>query len=81
MAMNFKTGEYLKPTLFINCDNPSIRQKTMELTEGQGDIIEKVKSLFYFVRDEIKYNPYAPKSLPEHYRASGILRQGYGYCV
>lgn len=79
--MNLRMREYLKPTLFINCDNPSIQQKTTDLTEEQENIIEKAKSLFYFVRDEIKYNPYAAKSLPEHYRASNILAKREGYCV
>ena len=79
--MNLRTREYLKPTFFIDCDNPSIQQKTTDLTEEQENIIEKAKSLFYFVRDEIKYNPYAAKSLPEHYRASNTLAQREGYCV
>ena len=79
--MNLRTQEYLKPTFFIDCANPYIQQKTTDLTEEQENIIEKAKSLFYFVRDEIKYNPYASKSLPEHYRASNTLAQREGYCV
>jgi len=80
--VNLQTGEYLKPTFFIDCDHPSIQQKTTDLTEEQQeDIIEKAKSLFYFVRDEIKYNPYTSKSFPEHYRASNTLSQREGYCV
>jgi len=79
--VNLRTQEYLKPTFFIECDNPSIQQKTTDLTEEQENIIGKAKSLFYFVRDEIKYNPYASKSLPEHYRASNTLAQREGYCV
>ena len=78
--MNLK-GKYLKSTFFIDRDNPSIQQKTKDLTQEQDDILEKAKSLFYFVRDEIKYNPYGVKSIPEHYRASNTLSQGEGYCV
>ena len=74
-------GEYLKPTFFVDCNNKLIQQKTVYLTKEREDITDKAKSLFYFVRDEIKYNFYTPKSLPEHYRASNILSQREGYCV
>jgi transglutaminase-like putative cysteine protease len=33
------------------------------------------------VRDEIKYNMYTPKFLPEHFLASNILAKNEGYCV
>jgi transglutaminase-like putative cysteine protease len=72
---------YLEPTFVIDCNNPSIQEKAKDLTKGQEDIIEKAKSLFYFVRDEIKYNIYVSKSLPEHFRASNTLSRGDGYCV
>jgi transglutaminase-like putative cysteine protease len=33
------------------------------------------------VRDGIWYDPYYPFYLPEHYRASNVLKSGRGYCV
>jgi transglutaminase-like putative cysteine protease len=79
--MNPYNGEYLKPTFLIDCDSPSIRQKAEELTEGREDTAEKARSLFYFVRDGIKYNPYTDKTTYEFYRASYVLAQREGYCV
>ena len=79
--MNPQMEKYLKATPVIDCDNMSIREKTRELTKGQENIIEKAQGLFYFVRDEIQYNMYVPKSLPEHFRASNTLSKGEGYCV
>ena len=79
--MNLPLEEYLKPTPAIDCETRSIKEKARELTSGQEKTTEKAKSLFYFVRDEIKYNPYSPFYLPEHYRASTILARGEGYCV
>ena len=73
--------KYLRPTRFIDCDSPSIQQKSRDLTKGQEGNVEKAKSLFYFVRDEIKYDMYVPKSLPENFMASKILSRGKGYCV
>ncbi len=79
--MDLPLEEYLKPTSTIDCDSRSIKEKAQELAGRQESITEKAKSLFYFVRDDIKYNPYSPRYLPEHYRASAILDRGEGYCV
>jgi len=79
--MNLPLEEYLKPTPAIDCETRSIKEKVQELTNRQEKITMKAISLFYFVRDEIKYNPYSPHYLPEHYRASTILDRREGYCV
>jgi transglutaminase-like putative cysteine protease len=79
--MPAETDAYLQPTAIIDSDHPAIQRKARQLTENQADTTAKLKALFYFVRDEIKYNPYVPKYLPEHFRASNTLAQGKGYCV
>ncbi|MFC1938429.1 transglutaminase domain-containing protein [Chloroflexota bacterium] len=58
-----------------------MQEKASDLAGEQEDISKKAKNLFYFVRDNIRYNLYAPKSLPEHFRASNILSRREGYCV
>jgi transglutaminase-like putative cysteine protease len=72
---------FLKPTAVIDCDHPTIREKSGELTEGKEDTIQKARSLFYFVRDEIRYKIYVLRSRPEHFRASNTLSRKEGYCV
>jgi transglutaminase-like putative cysteine protease len=37
--------------------------------------------LYLAVRDEILYDPYSPFYLPEHYRASYVLKRGKSFCV
>jgi len=73
--------KYLKATSIIDCDHWTIKEKADELTKSQKEIKEKARSLFYFVRDEIKYNPYMPRYLPEHFRASDTLLRKDGFCV
>jgi len=79
--MNVQMERYLQPTPVIDCNHPSILDKSIDLIKGHEDISEKAKSLFYFVRDEIKYNIYVSKSLPEHFQASNTLSRREGYCV
>jgi transglutaminase-like putative cysteine protease len=79
--MNVRDGQYLRPTPFIDCDHPSIGKKAGDLTAGTDTTPEKAKRLFYFVRDSIKYNPYAKKNSPEFYITSRVLSQGEGFCI
>ena len=73
--------KYLEPTFTFNTGSETIQEKARELTQGQEDAVEKAKALFYFVRDEISYNIYVKKHMPEHFRASNTLARGKGYCV
>ena len=72
---------YLKPTAKIDSDNPSIKEKAQNLIRGKREAADKAKSLFYWVRDEIKYNPYVPIEVFENFRASKTLERGQGFCV
>jgi transglutaminase-like putative cysteine protease len=76
-----KIGQYLEPTFFIDSDAESIKKKAQQLTEGVEGKKEKAKRIFYFVRDEIKYNAFSPRLFPEQLRASYTLPRGEGFCV
>lgn len=79
--MSFKMEKYLKPTFIIDCNHISIQEKARDLTQGHDNDVEKAKALFYFVRDETKYNPYAPESCAEDFQASNTLAKREGYCI
>ncbi len=72
---------YLKPTYFIDYNQPLIKEKVAFLIKDSKTNIEKAIKLFYFVRDSIKYNPYSPWEKEEYYKSSEILKRGYGYCI
>ena len=65
----------------IDCDHPQIRDLAYQVIHGARDVHEKARRLFDLVRDTIKYNPYSPFFLMEHYKATTTLRRGRGYCV
>jgi len=73
--------KYLIATPAIDSDSKSIRERAQSLTKNQDEITDKAKSLFYFVRDEIKYNLYVISDLLEDYRASRTLERGEGICI
>jgi len=73
---------YLLPTPIIDSDHESIIDFANQSTgHAERDPIAKAVKLYYAVRDGIRYDPYYPFYLPEHYRASNVLKSGRGYCV
>ncbi len=74
-------SKYLEPTNIIDSDHPEVRDYAHRIAGKCRDARGKAVKLFYAVRDDIWYDPYCPFYLPEHYRASNVLRAGRGYCV
>ena len=73
---------YLLPTPIIDSNHAAIVEFAREVVREDGkDPVAKAVRLYYAVRDGIWYDPYYPFYLPEHYRASNVLKAGRGYCV
>jgi len=79
--MDNENSEYLTPTSFIDSNQKSIRDHAMEVIGKSRDPVEIAVKLYLAVRDGIRYDPYSPFYLPEHYRASYVLRRGRSFCV
>jgi transglutaminase-like putative cysteine protease len=73
--------QYLAPTYFIDSDSDFVRSTAFRLTYNSVDKLEKAISLFYWTRDNIKYDAYSLSSLKRHYKASKIIQEGKGWCV
>lgn len=74
-------NDSLKPTYYLDCDHPDIRQTAQHLTGGCKNQAEALQKIFLFVRDQIPYNMYAVSGNPIYYKASKILEMGNGYCL
>jgi hypothetical protein len=74
--------EYLKPSYFFDFNHKPVNHKALEIVKGLGSLKEKAIALFYWVRDEIKYNmsTYIP-SVKANFKASVTLRRKNGFCV
>jgi transglutaminase-like putative cysteine protease len=81
MIMQKMDPRYLSPTHIIDSDHPAITAHAEKTINGSADPVDKAVKLYYAVRDGIWYDPYYPFHLPEHYRASNVLKSGRGYCV
>src|SRR4030042_1203681 len=72
---------YWTPTAIIDSHHPNMRDYGKEITLGSRDPVEMAVKLYLAVRDNILYDPYSPFYLPEHYRASYVLKRGRSFCV
>ncbi len=79
MSRDFE--QYLKPTRIIDSDAPIIVEYGKRIAGEGSSPVEQAVKLYLAVRDTIRYDPYAPFYLPEHYQASCILRRGRSFCI
>ena len=73
---------YLQPNEFFDFNKKSVSKKAFEITDNLTSDKEKAIALFYWVRDEVKYNmlTYVP-NVPANFKASITLRRRNGFCV
>lgn len=73
--------EYLTPTAIIDSGHKRIREYALKISDGVADPVEVAAKLYLAVRDGIRYDPYSPFYLSDHYRASYVLKRGRSFCV
>lgn len=75
------TAEYLQPTEFFDFEMASVREFVEDVTRPTQTDVEKAISLYYAVRDTIRYDPYRDKLDRESYKASNLLAVKAGFCL
>lgn len=80
MSLNEIEG-CLGPTPGVDCDEPEIRDLSGRLTDEARDETSAAARIFHFVRDEVRYIPFAPFMDLEDYHGREALKRGYGFCT
>ena len=73
-------NEYLAPGRYIDSAHPAVVDFAKENLKGQSER-ERAVSLYYAVRDKIRYNPFLDFTSTEVFRASAVLESGQGFCI
>ena len=71
----------LAPSRFIDSDHPAIAALVTSLTDVSAGEVPNAVRLYYWVRDQVRYNPYLVSTSPDDYLASATLAAGEGWCV
>ena len=78
---NITINEALQSTYFIDFNTHVIQYFIKENTNRDQSEKQKAISLYYAVRDKIKYDPYHIVLKKENIRSSEVLIRKSGYCV
>ncbi|MBN2088404.1 transglutaminase domain-containing protein [candidate division KSB1 bacterium] len=71
---------FLAATQLIDSNHPAITTQSKKITQPNHSPEENARHIFYFIRDEIRYD-FRLKYTPAEYHASYILKAGYGFCT
>ena len=73
--------KYLKPTPFIDFDSSIVQAFALNNSASAQTAVEKAVSLYYAVRDQIRYNPYDLDFNPVGLKASTVISKKRGFCI
>ncbi len=73
---------YINSSEMVDSGHSSVIDCANMLVEGKRDgTVAMAIALYYFVRDQVRYDPYTHFHRKEHYTASRILRVRRGNCI
>ena len=72
--------EFLSPATYVDSDHPAVVAFSRANSKGKTPL-ERAVSLYYAVRDGIRYNPFLDFSTDAPFRASQCIASGEGFCV
>lgn len=73
-------NDYLQPASYVDSAHPAVVAFARRHASG-ASALERAVSLYYAVRDGIRYNPFLDLSDPAVFRASSVLEAGEGFCI
>ncbi|MBW2648800.1 MAG: transglutaminase family protein [Deltaproteobacteria bacterium] len=79
--MNSEMQQYIQPSPTVDSDNPAVAKFARENSGDSTDPRKQAISIYYAVRDGIRYDPYVLDLSIDGLRASATLRAGRGWCV
>ncbi|MHB8827945.1 MAG: transglutaminase-like domain-containing protein [Syntrophales bacterium] len=79
--MDSEMWQYLQPSATIDYDDQAVAAFAKGHVGDSADRREQAVSLYYAVRDGIRYDPYSIDLSIDGLRASATLRSGRGWCV
>lgn len=72
---------YLLPCPGVDSESPRIRDLARDISRDARGDSDRAAKLFAWVRDTVRYIPYAPFAAIEDYEPIRTLARGYGFCT
>ncbi len=74
-------GAFLAPAHFVDSDHRDVVAWAREITATAAGDTDKAVRLYYRVRDDIRYDPYAVATERDDFKASEVLRRPRNWCI
>lgn len=78
--MSDNMQQYLQASQYIDSNHPDVIAFAQRNAKGDSDL-ERAVSVYYAVRDEIRYDPFTATFEPESFTGRHLLQAGRGWCV
>ena len=72
---------YLAPTAFLDFDHRLVRDFVARVVGSETAPVRQAVNLFYAVRDEIRYDPFAIRMQGDAFKASTVLHDRRAFCI
>ncbi len=72
---------YLNPTPFLDFDSVEVSGFINEVIDLNKSRFDNLMKIYYTVRDSFLYNPYKISLTVEGFKASTVIKNGYGFCI
>lgn len=72
---------YLEPTSFLDFERARVRDFAEQAVGDAKTPVEKAISLYYAVRDGLRYDPFAARLVKTNFKVSTVVAAGQGFCV
>jgi len=73
-------NEYLSPAHYIDSGHVAVQDFSRRNCSGTSER-QRAVSLYYAVRDGVRYNPFLDFTRPAAFTASAVLAAGEGFCI
>jgi transglutaminase-like putative cysteine protease len=73
-------NEYLSPAHYIDSGHVAVQDFSRRNCSGTSER-QRTVSLYYAVRDGVRYNPFLDFTKPAAFTASAVLAAGEGFCI
>lgn len=74
-------ARYLEAGYFVESSNEKIMRKSEEIVGDCREQVEVAKKIFYWTRDEVKYNVFSKMMVKDEHKATSTLARKNGNCM
>lgn len=74
-------AKFLEPGTYLDSNHKLVQNYALTVAQGAGSLLESALSLYYHIRDSVRYFPYFIDLSAENMKSSSLVSRRRGYCI